>query len=185
VVALPDGVSFNEGAATILQGCTAHYLSQSTYSDKKGDSCLIHAAAGGMGLILTQMAKNAGATVIGTVSTQEKAELARAAGAEGVILYCDTGFETEAMPITYGAGVNVVYDSVGKTTFDKSIECLQRFGYMVLYGNASGPVTEFNPATLGPKGSSFLTRPYPTTQPTERALNGVVAMSLNGLTKEN
>ena len=124
-------------------------------------------------------------TVIGTVSTQEKAELARAAGAEGVILYCDTGFETEVMPITYGAGVNVVYDSVGKTTFDKSIECLQRFGYMVLYGNASGPVTEFNPATLGPKGSLFLTRPYPTTQPTERALKGVVAMSLNGLTKEN
>ena len=126
---------------------------------RKGDSCLIHAAAGGMGLILTQMAKNAGATVIGTVSTQEKAELARAAGADEVILYCDTDFETEVMRITDGAGVNVVYDSVGKTTFDKGIECLQRFGYMVLYGNASGPVTEFNPATLGPKGSLFLTRP--------------------------
>ena len=105
------------------------------------------------------MAKNAGATVIGTVSTQEKAELARAAGADEVILYCEKNFETEVKRITDGAGVNVVYDSVGKTTFDKSIECLQRFGYMVLYGNASGPVTQFNPATLGPKGSLFLTRP--------------------------
>ena len=159
VVALPDGVSFNEGAAAMLQGCTAHYLSQSTYPIKKGDSCLIHAAAGGVGLILTQMAKNAGATVIGTVSTQEKAELARAAGADEVILYCEKDFETEVKRITDGAGVNVVYDSVGKTTFDKSIECLQRFGYMVLYGNASGPVTQFNPVTLGPKGSLFLTRP--------------------------
>ena len=105
------------------------------------------------------MAKNAGATVIGTVSTQEKAELARAAGADEVILYCEKDFETEVKRITDGAGVNVVYDSVGKTTFDKSIECLQRFGYMVLYGNASGPVTQFNPVTLGPKGSLFLTRP--------------------------
>jgi NADPH2:quinone reductase len=159
VVALPDGVSFNEGAAAMLQGCTAHYLSQSTYPIKKGDSCLIHAAAGGVGLILTQMAKNAGAYVIGTVSTPEKAELARSAGADEVILYSQTDFEAEVKRITEGAGVNVVYDSVGKTTFDKSIECLQRFGYMVLYGNASGPVTEFNPATLGPKGSLFLTRP--------------------------
>jgi NADPH2:quinone reductase len=132
VVALPDGVSCNEGAAAMLQGCTAHYLSQSTYPIKKGDSCLIHAAAGGVGLILTQMAKNAGATVIGTVSTQEEAELARAAGADEVILCCDTDFETEVMRITDGAGVNVVYDSVGKTTFDKGIECLQRFGYMGL-----------------------------------------------------
>jgi NADPH2:quinone reductase len=132
VVALPDGVSFNEGAAAMLQGCTAHYLSQSTYPIKKGDSYLIHAAAGGVGLILTQMAKNACYTVISTVSTQEKAELARAAGADEVILYCDTDFETEVMRITDGAGVNVVYDSVGKTTFDKGIECLQRFGYMVL-----------------------------------------------------
>ena len=143
----------------MLQGCTAHYLSQSTYPIKKGDNCLIHAATGGVGLLLAQMAQNAGATVIGTVSTQEKAELARAAGADEVILYSDTDFETEVMRITDGAGVNVVYDSVGKTTFDESIECLQRFGCMILYGNASGPVTEFNPATLGPKGSLFLTRP--------------------------
>jgi NADPH2:quinone reductase len=126
VVALPDGVSFNEGAAAMLQGCTAHYLSQSTYPIKKGDSCLIHAAAGGVGLISTQMAKNAGASVTGTgtVSTQEKAEPARAAGADEVILYCETEFATEVKRITDGAGVNVVYDSVGKTTFDKSIECL-------------------------------------------------------------
>jgi len=159
VVALPDGVSFNEGAAAMLQGCTAHYLSQSTYPIKKDDSCLIHAAAGGVGLILIQMAKNAGAYVIGTVSTEEKAELARAAGADEVILYSQSDFETEVKRITDGQGVNVVYDSVGKSTFEKSVDCLQRFGYMVLYGNASGPVTEFNPATLGPKGSLFLTRP--------------------------
>lgn len=159
VVSIPDGVSFNEGAAAMLQGCTAHYLSQSTYPIKQGDSCLIHAAAGGVGLILIQMAKNAGAYVIGTVSTEEKAELARAAGADEVILYSQQDFETEVKRITEGQGVNVVYDSVGKSTFEKSIDCLQRFGYMVLYGNASGPVTEFNPATLGPKGSLFLTRP--------------------------
>lgn len=159
VVAIPDGVSFNEGAAAMLQGCTAHYLSQSTYPIKQGDSCLIHAAAGGVGLILIQMAKNAGAYVIGTVSTEEKAELARAAGADEVILYSKSDFEAEVKRITDGKGVNVVYDSVGKSTFEKSIDCLQRFGYMVLYGNASGPVTEFNPATLGPKGSLFLTRP--------------------------
>jgi NADPH2:quinone reductase len=159
VVSIPNEVSFEEGAAAMLQGCTAHYLSQSTYPIKNGDSCLIHAAAGGVGLILIQMAKNAGAYVIGTVSTEEKAELARAAGADEVILYTQTDFEAEVKRITDGKGVNVVYDSVGKTTFEKSIDCLQRFGYMVLYGNASGPVTEFNPATLGPKGSLFLTRP--------------------------
>ncbi len=159
LVSLPDAVSYAEGAAAMLQGCTAHYLSQSTYKIKNGDSCLIHAAAGGVGLLLIQMAKMAGAFVIGTVSTEEKAELARAAGADEVILYSEMDFETEVKRITDGKGVNVVYDSVGKTTFDKSIDCLQRFGYMVLYGNASGPVTEFNPATLGPKGSLFLTRP--------------------------
>jgi NADPH2:quinone reductase len=143
----------------MLQGCTAHYLSQSTYPIKIGDNSLIYAAAGGVGLILIQMAKKAGAFVIGTVSTEEKAALARAAGADEFILYSEADFETEVMHINDGAGVNVVYDSVGKTTFDRSIECLQRFGYMVLYDNVSGPVTEFNPATLGPKGSLFLTRP--------------------------
>jgi len=159
LVNLPDGVSFNQGAAAMLQACTAHYLSQSTYPIKNGDSCLIHAAAGGVGLLLIQMAKMAGAFVIGTCSTEEKAELARAAGADEVILYSEKDCLPEVKRITDGRGVNVVYDSVGKDTFDRSIDCLQPLGYMVLYGNASGPVTEFNPATLGPKGSLFLTRP--------------------------
>ena len=159
LVALPDGVSFDQGAAAMLQGCTAHYLCQSTYKVQAGDRCLIHAAAGGVGLILIQMVKMMGGFVIGTVSTEEKAELARAAGADEVILYSEQDFEAEVKRITDGAGVNVAYDSVGKSTFEKSIDCLSRFGHMVLYGNASGPVTEFNPATLGPKGSLFLTRP--------------------------
>ena len=159
LVAIPDGVSFNEGAAAMLQGCTAHYLCKSTYLVKEGDRCLIHAAAGGVGLLLIQMVKNAGGFVIGTVSTEEKAVLAKEAGADEVILYSEQDFESEVKRITDGAGVNVVYDSVGKATFEKSVDCLSKLGYMVLYGNASGPVTEFNPATLGPKGSLFLTRP--------------------------
>ena len=159
LVKLPDGVDFSQGAAAMLQGCTALYLCKSTYEVKAGDRCLIHAAAGGVGLLLIQMVKNAGGFVIGTVSTEEKANLAKSAGADEVILYSEQNFETEVKRITEGAGVNVVYDSVGKSTFQKSIDCLSKLGYMVLYGNASGPVTEFNPATLGPKGSLFLTRP--------------------------
>ena len=159
LVHIPEGLSFNEGAAAMLQGCTAHYLSQSTYPIKEGDRCLIHAAAGGVGLLLTQIAKMAGAFVIATVSTEEKAELAKGAGADEVILYSQVDFEEEVKRITDNQGVNVAYDSVGKATFEKSIDCLSPRGYMVLYGNASGPVTEFNPATLGPKGSLFLTRP--------------------------
>jgi len=159
LVKLPEGVSFNEGAAAMLQGCTAHYLCQSTYQVKSDDRCLIHAAAGGVGLLLIQMVKMLGGYVIGTCSTEEKAELARLAGANEVILYSETDFQEEVMRVTDDAGVNVVYDSVGKATFDKSIDCLARFGCMVLYGNASGPVTEFNPASLGPKGSLYLTRP--------------------------
>lgn len=159
LVGIPEGVSFNQGAAAMLQGCTAHYLCKSTYPVKAGDRCLIHAAAGGVGLLLIQMVKNAGGFVIGTCSTEEKADLARAAGADEVILYTEQDFEAEVKRITDGAGVNVAYDSVGKATFEKSIDCLAPLGYMVLYGNTSGPVTEFNPATLGPKGSLFLTRP--------------------------
>ena len=159
LVSLPDGVSFDQGAAAMLQGCTAHYLCQSTYPVKSGDRCLVHAAAGGVGLILIQMIKMMGGFVIGTVSTEEKAELARQAGADEVVLYSEQDFEAEVKRITNDEGVNVAYDSVGLSTFEKSINCLSRFGYMVLYGNASGPVTEFNPATLGPKGSLFLTRP--------------------------
>ena len=159
LVALPEGVSFNQGAAAMLQGCTAHYLSHSVYPVKKGDRCLVHAAAGGVGLLLIQMVKMAGGFVIGTCSTAEKAVLAKKAGADEVVIYTEEDFETEVKRITDGAGVNVAYDSVGKATFQKSLDCLSRRGYMVLYGNASGPVTEFNPATLAPKGSLFLTRP--------------------------
>lgn len=159
LVAIPEGVSFDQGAAAMLQGCTAHYLCMSTYPVKAGDRCLIHAAAGGVGLLLIQMVKMLGGFVIGTVSTEAKAELARDAGADEVILYTEQDFHSEVMRMTDGAGVNVAYDSVGDATFAKSIDCLARFGHMVLYGNASGPVTEFNPATLGPKGSLFLTRP--------------------------
>ena len=159
LVLIPEGVSFDQGAAAMLQGCTAHYLCASTYPVKAGDRCLIHAAAGGVGLLLIQMVKMLGGFVIGTVSTESKAELARDAGADEVILYTEQDFHSEVMRMTDGAGVNVAYDSVGAATFARSIDCLARFGYMILYGNASGPVTEFNPATLGPKGSLFLTRP--------------------------
>ena len=159
LVLIPGGVSFDQGAAAMLQGCTAHYLCMSTYPVKAGDRCLIHAAAGGVGLLLIQMVKILGGLVIGTVSTEAKAELARDAGADEVILYTEQDFHSEVMRMTDGAGVNVAYDSVGAATFARSIDCLARFGYMILYGNASGPVTEFNPATLGPKGSLFLTRP--------------------------
>jgi NADPH2:quinone reductase len=143
----------------MLQGCTAHFLCHSTYPVKSEDTCLVHAAAGGVGLLLTQMIKIRGGRVIATVSTAAKAELAKAAGADHVILYSETDFEAEVMALTASKGVNVAYDSVGKTTFEKSINCLTKLGTMVLYGNASGPVTEFNPATLGRRGSLFLTRP--------------------------
>ena len=159
LVPIPEGVSFDQGAAAMLQGCTAHYLCASTYQVKAGDRCLIHAAAGGVGLLLIQMVKMLGGSVIGTVSTESKAELARNAGADEVILYNEQDFHSEVMRMTDGVGVNVAYDSVGVATFAKSVDCLARFGHMVLYGNASGPVTQFNPATLGPKGSLFLTRP--------------------------
>lgn len=159
VVALPEAVSFEQGAAAMLQGCTAHYLCKSTYPVKAGDRCLIHAAAGGVGLLLIQMVKMMGAQVIGTCSTEEKAELAREAGADDMILYTEQDFEKEVKRITDGEGVDVVYDSVGKATFEKSLDCLSRLGTMVLFGNASGPVTECNPATLASRGSLFLTRP--------------------------
>lgn len=159
LVELPEEVSFDQGAATLLQGCTAHYLCHSTYPVTAGDICLVHAAAGGTGLLLTQLIKMLGGTVIGTVSTPAKAQLAKAAGADHTILYTESDFEEEVMAITGGTGVQVAYDSVGETTFEKSINCLARFGMMVLYGNSSGAVTEFNPSSLAPKGSLFLTRP--------------------------
>ena len=159
VVVLPDGVSSKQGAAAMLQGMTAHYLASTTYPLKPGDSCLVHAAAGGVGLLLCQIAKLRGARVIGTVSTREKAELARDAGADEVIYYTEQDFEAEVKRLTNGAGLQVIYDSVGKTTFEKGLNCLAHRGMMVLYGQSSGPVGPFDPQVLSQKGSLFLTRP--------------------------
>ena len=159
VVALPDAVSAREGAAAMVQGITAQYLTSSTYPLQPGDTCLVHAAAGGVGLLLCQIAKLRGARVLATVSTQEKAALARAAGADEVILYTERDFETEVKRLTNGAGVQVIYDSVGKTTFEKGLNCLVRRGMMVLFGQSSGAVESFDPQLLNQKGSLFLTRP--------------------------
>ena len=159
LVRMPDGLDVKVGAAAMLQGMTAHYLVKTTYPLKAGDACLVHAAAGGVGLLMVQMAKQCGARVFGTVSTEEKAALARAAGADDVIRYTEQDFEAEVKHLTDGKGVQVVYDSVGKTTFDKSLNCLAPLGYMVLYGASSGPVPPFDAAVLNAKGSLFLTRP--------------------------
>jgi NADPH2:quinone reductase len=159
LVALPEGVSTRQGAAAMLQGMTAHYLTTSTYALHAGDRCLVHAAAGGVGLLLTQMARRIGATVIGTVGSEEKAELARAAGCHEVILYTRQDFVAEVKRITNGAGVHVVYDSVGATTFLKSLDCLVPRGMMALFGQSSGPVAPIDPQLLNQKGSLFLTRP--------------------------
>ena len=159
LVPVPDGVRLEDAAAIMLQGMTAHYLSHSAYPLKPGDACLVHAAAGGVGQLLVQMAKLLGAgPVIGTVSTDAKAEIARAAGADEVIRYTEQDFEKETLRITGGQGVPVVYDSVGKSTFDKSLACLRPRGMLVLFGASSGPVPPFDPITLN-RGSFFLTRP--------------------------
>jgi NADPH2:quinone reductase len=159
LVKLPDGLSFRDGAAAMLQGLTAHYLITSTYPVKKGDTCLVHAAAGGMGLLLCQMGKMRGATVIGTVSTEEKAKLAKQAGADHVINYATQDFEAEVKRITGGKGVEVVYDGVGQTTFLKGLDCLKPRGLMALFGAASGPVGPLDLQLLNAKGSLFVTRP--------------------------
>jgi NADPH:quinone reductase len=159
LVGLPQGVPTRIGAAVVLQGMTAHYLTHSTYSLSGTDTCLVHAAAGGTGLLLCQMARRRGARVIGTVSTEEKADLARGAGAQDVILYTRQDFVAETRRLTGGKGVQVVYDSVGKTTFLKGLDCLVQRGTMVLYGQSSGPVDSFNPQILNQKGSLYLTRP--------------------------
>lgn len=156
---LPPGVSAREGAAFMLQGLTAHYLATSTYALKPGDTCLVHAAAGGVGLLLCQMARLRGARAIGTVSTEEKARLAREAGADAVILYTRQDFEEEVKRLTEGRGVQVVYDSVGKTTFEKGLRCLAPRGAMVLFGQSSGRVEPVDPQVLSARGSLFLTRP--------------------------
>ena len=156
---LPANIDAKSAAALMLQGMTAHYLTHSTYDLKKGETALIHAAAGGVGLLLTQIAKLRGANVIGTVSTEAKAQLAKEAGADNVILYTQTDFAAEVKKITDGKGLHVVYDSVGQTTFDKGLDCLRPRGYMVLFGQSSGPVSPFDPGKLAAKGSLFLTRP--------------------------
>lgn len=159
LVVLPAGVSTRQGAAAMLQGMTAHYLACSTYPLKKGDTCLVHAAAGGVGLLLCQIAKMRGARVIGTVSTDDKAKLAREAGADEVIIYTRQDFEAEVKRMTDGKGLQVVYDAVGKTTWDKSINSLAPRGMMALYGQSSGPIGQIDPGILNAKGSLFLTRP--------------------------
>jgi NADPH:quinone reductase len=159
LVPLPEKLSARDGAAAMLQGITAHYLTHSTYPLQAGDTMVIHAAAGGVGLLVCQMAKMRGARVIGTTSTEEKAALAREAGADEVILYTQQDFEAEVKRLTDGKGVKVVYDSVGKDTFDKSLNCLMPRGYMVLFGGASGQVPPLDPQILNAKGSLYLTRP--------------------------
>src|SRR6266481_1779913 len=159
LVLLPPGISEQQAAAAMLQGMTAHYLVYDTYPLKKGETALIHAAAGGVGLLLVQMAKNIGARVIATVGTEEKAKLARTAGAEEVILYAQQDFEVETQRLTNGKGVHVIYVGVGKTTFDKDLNCLRPRGYLALFGAASGPVPLFDLSKLAQKGSLFITRP--------------------------
>jgi NADPH2:quinone reductase len=159
LVPVPDDIDAKSAAGIMLQGMTAHYLTHSTYPLQKGDTALVHAAAGGVGLLLVQVAKLLGAKVIGTVSTQAKADLARRAGADEIIQYTQDDFLAEVKRITNGQGVHVVYDSVGATTFEKSLDCLRPRGYLVLFGQSSGPVAAFDPAKLAAKGSLFLTRP--------------------------
>ncbi len=159
LVPLPEGVTPRDAAAVILQGMTAHYLTTAVYPLKLGDTCLVHAAAGGAGLLLCQMAKKRGARVIGTVSTWEKAALAKAAGADDVVVYTEQDFVAEVKSATGGRGVNVVYDSVGATTFEKGLDVLAPRGMMALFGQSSGPAKPFDPQILNSKGSLFLTRP--------------------------
>ncbi|MGE0086661.1 MAG: quinone oxidoreductase [Desulfococcaceae bacterium] len=159
LVKLPDFISFQQAAAMMLQGMTARYLLYGCYPVKSGDSILIHAAAGGVGLIVCQWAKYLGARVIGTVGSPEKAELAKAGGCDYAILYNDVDFAAKVREITDGKGVDAVYDSVGQATFMKSLDCLRPMGMMVSFGQASGPVQPFDPGILAAKGSLFLTRP--------------------------
>ena len=158
-MSIPNGVTDQQAAAALLQGMTAHYLTHDTFPLRRGQTALIHAAAGGVGALLVQMAHNIGARVIATVSTEEKAKLARHAGADEVILYSHADFETETKRLTNNKGVDVVYDGVGKTTFEKGLNVLRPRGYMVLFGGASGAVPPFDLIQLSTKGSLFVTRP--------------------------
>lgn len=159
LIRLPDGIDFAQATAAMLQGMTAHYLTHSTYALKPGDACLVHAAAGGVGLLLCQMAKRLGARVIGTVSNEAKARLAREAGADEVILYSQEDFVPAVQRLTREAGVQVVYDSVGKDTFERGFACLAPRGMMALFGQSSGKVDPLDPQVLAARGSLFLTRP--------------------------
>jgi NADPH:quinone reductase len=159
LVAIPDQIDFPQAAAAMLQGMTAHYLSHSSYPIKRGETALVHAAAGGVGLLLVQMCKLLGARVIGTAGSEEKAALARAAGADEVIVYTTHDFEAETKRLTDGKGVHVVYDGVGKTTFEKDLNVLRLRGYLVLFGGASGAVPPFDLLELTKHGSLFVTRP--------------------------
>jgi NADPH2:quinone reductase len=159
LVQVPQGVSDQQAAAVMLQGMTAHYLSHDTFPLKRGQTTLVHAAAGGVGQLLVQMAHNIGARVIATVSTDQKAKLARQAGADEVILYTQADFETETKRLTGGKGVDVVYDSVGQTTFEKGLNVLRPRGMMVLFGGSSGAAPPFDPIQLLAKGSLYVTRP--------------------------
>jgi NADPH2:quinone reductase len=188
LVRVPDKIADEQAAAAMLQGMTAHYLVYSCYPLKKGETALIHAAAGGMGLLLVQLAKNIGARVIGTAGSAEKAKLAREAGADEVILYNEQDFEAETKRLTNGKGVHVVYDGVGKTTFEKGLNVLLPRGYMVLFGGASGAVPPFDPIRLTQKGSLFLTRPslgnyIATREELEQRANDILNMIAQGKLK--
>jgi len=158
LVKIPDDIDSQTAAAIMLQGMTAHYLTHDTYPLKEGDTILVHAAAGGVGRLLVQIAKLLGATVFGTVSTEEKSRIAKDAGADHVIIYTKSDFEEDVMKLTNNRGVDVVFDSIGRTTFEKSLNCLKTLGYMVLFGQSSGPVTNFDLDILSKKGL-FITRP--------------------------
>ncbi len=188
LVRIPETITFEQAAAAMLQGMTAHYLVNSTYSLKKGETALIHAAAGGVGLLLVQMAKNIGARVIGTVGSPDKAKLAREAGADEVINYTQQDFETETKRLTDGKGVHAVYDGVGQSTFEKDLNVLRPRGYLVLFGASSGPVPPVDPIKLLQKGSLFLTRPtvahyIATREELEQRATDVLNMVSNGKLK--
>src|SRR6266849_1430422 len=188
LVRVPAGITFEQAAAAMLQGMTAHYLVNSTYPLKKGETALIHAAAGGVGLLLVQMAKNIGARVIGTVGSPDKAKLAREAGADEVINYTQQDFETETKRLTDGKGVHAVYDGVGQSTFEKDLNVLRPRGYLVLFGASSGPVAPVDPVKLLQKGSLFLTRPtlahhIATREELEQRATDVLNMISNGRLK--
>jgi NADPH2:quinone reductase len=185
LVKIPDELDFEQAAAAMLQGMTAHYLSHSTYPIKIGDTVLIHAAAGGVGLLLVQMAKQLGARVIATAGSEAKAQLARGAGADEVIIYTEQDFETETLRLTGNRGLQVVYDGVGKDTFERDLKVLSPRGYLVLFGGASGAVPPFDPLELTKHGSLFVTRPslhhyVASREELERRANDVLQMIVRG-----